>query len=98
MGAVKLDVCNPTGLEKKVKKTFEAERFASLDGKRIGLVWNHKDYGDKVLDVVEEIFKERYPNVSLSRFQMKECCIKPPEGELQDIAKHIDAVVYTLGD
>jgi len=98
MCAVKLEVYNPTGLEIKVKKTFEADRFDSLDGKRIGLVWNHKDYGDKVLDVVEEIFRERHPNVHLSRWQLQECCIKPPEGELQDIAKHIDAVVYTLGD
>ena len=98
MEMVSMEVLKPTGFEDKIKKTFEADRFDSLDGKRIGLVWNHKDYGDKMMDVVEEVFRERYPNVQLSRWQMQECCIKPPEGELQDIAKHIDAVVYTLGD
>ena len=98
MGTISMEVLKPTGFEEQIKKTFEADRFDSLDGKRIGLVWNHKDYGDKMTDVVEEIFRERYPNVQLSRWQLKECCIKPPEGELEDIAKHIDAVVYTLGD
>ena len=98
MAAVAMEVLRPTGLERKARETFEADRFDSLDNKRIGLVWNHKDYGDILLDLVGELFRERYPSVQLSRWQLKECCIRPPEGELEDIAKQVDAVVYTLGD
>jgi hypothetical protein len=97
MGKVSLSVSRPTGTM-VLDESMAAKRDDSLDGKRIGLVWNHKDYGDKLLDVVEEIFKERYPKALLSRWQLKECCKKPPEGEIQAIAEKVDAVVYTLGD
>ncbi|MBC8550785.1 MAG: hypothetical protein H8D23_14165 [Candidatus Brocadiales bacterium] len=97
MSTKKIEVLRPTGMVLE-NKAEAAVRDVSLDGKRIGLVWNHKDYGDKLLDAVEEIFKERYPKAILSRFQLKECCKKPPEGEIESIAKEVDAVVYTLGD
>lgn len=97
MDAITMSVLRPTGAT-VVDEKMAANRDASLDGKRIGLVWNHKDYGDKLLDVVEELFRERYPQALLSRLQLKECCKKPPEGEIEAIAEKVDAVVYTLGD
>jgi hypothetical protein len=98
MGSVKLEVLNPTGSDPPKGKGIGARRFDNLDGKRIGLVWNNKDYGDKLLEKVRELLKERYPTAQFSMYRLKECCIAPPEGELEKIGKQIDAVVYTLGD
>ncbi|NNG01218.1 MAG: hypothetical protein HKM93_17635 [Desulfobacteraceae bacterium] len=97
MSTNSIEVLRPTGMIVD-KKAEAAVRDTSLDGKKIGLVWNHKDYGERLLDAVEEIFKERYPKAILSRWQLEECCKKPPEGEIESIAEKIDAVVYTLGD
>lgn len=98
MGSVTLEVLRPTGLEITEEESSVARRTDVLDGKRIGLVWNHKDYGDRLVDEVEKLLHERYPTAELSRWQLKECCKKPPEGELETIAEAVDAVVYALGD
>ncbi|MBW1612618.1 MAG: hypothetical protein JRJ57_01315 [Deltaproteobacteria bacterium] len=97
MGSVTLEVLRPTGLE-VAEEISLAPRLNVLDGKRIGLVWNHKDYGDRLLDEVEKLLNERYPTAELSRWQLKECCKRPPEGELEAIAAEVDAVIYSLGD
>jgi hypothetical protein len=98
MNSMTLEVLRPTGLDVTSEKSLGAHRVETLDGKRIGLVWNNKDYGDKVLDQVHALLAERLPSAKFSRWRLKECCIKPPEGELEKIAKEVDAVVYTLGD
>lgn len=98
MGSVTLEVMRPTGVEIPEEISSVAQHADALDRKRIGLVWNHKDYGDRLLDEVEALLHEKYPTAELSRWQLKECCKKPPEGELEAIAEAIDAVVYTLGD
>jgi len=98
MGSVTLEVMRPTGIEILEEISSVPRPVDAIDGKRIGLVWNHKDYGDRLLDEVEGLLLERYPRAELSRWQLKECCKKPPEGELEAIAEAVDAVVYTLGD
>jgi len=97
MSAITLSVLRPTG-KTVVDEEKAARRDQSLNGKRVGLVWNHKDYGERMLDAVEELFRRHHPNALLSRWQLKECCKRPPEGEIAAIAEHVDAVVYTLGD
>lgn len=98
MGSVKLEVLQPTGLDVTEGRSLAAHRVDTLEGKRIGLVWNNKDYGDKLLDEVKELLRERYPTAEFSMHRLRECCAPPPEGELERIAAEVDAVVYTLGD
>ena len=98
MGTVNLEVLQPIGLDVKEGKTNAAQRLDNLEGKRIGLVWNSKEYGDKLLDKVEELLADRYPTTEISRWRLRECCQAPPDGELENIAEKVDAVVYTLGD
>ena len=98
MNSMTLEVLRPTGLDVTVGKSLDAHRVETLDDKRIGLVWNNKDYGDKLLDQVHTLLSERFPSAKFSRWRLKECCVRPPEGELEKIAKEVDAVVYTLGD
>jgi hypothetical protein len=69
-----------------------------LNGKRIGLVWNNKDFGEKLLYQVQNLLQEQYPEASFKLYRLRDCCVAPPEGELEQIADEVDAVVYTLGD
>lgn len=98
MGKVTLEVFRPTGSEVGEDGFVAAQRAGNLDGKRIGLVWNNKDYGDKLLKKVQELLEAQYPRADFSMWRLKECCVPPPEGELENIAAHVDAVVYALGD
>jgi len=98
MSSLKLEVLKPTGSDPKLDGSIGAERTDALDGKRIGLVWNNKDYGDKLLEKVKEFLQEKFPRAQFPMFRLKECCVPPPAGELEKIAEQIDAAVYTLGD
>jgi len=93
-----LEVLQPIGLDITEKGSLAANRVDTLEGKKIGLVWNNKDYGDKLLDEVKELLRERYPTAEFSMYRLRECCAPPPEGELERVATEVDAVVYTLGD
>jgi len=98
MGSVKLEVFNPTGADPSHDGLVGAARVNTLEGKKIGLVWNNKDYGDKLLEKVKVHLQERYPTAQFTLYRLKECCVPPPAGELERIAKEVEAVVYTLGD
>lgn len=45
------------------QKGASAPRLSSLEGKRIGLYWNHKPGGDAALQRAGELLKRRYPGV-----------------------------------
>ncbi len=98
MGSVKLEVLRPTGADPSQDGSIGAARVNTLEGKKIGLVWNNKDYGDKLLEKVKVLLQERYPTAQFTLYRLKECCVPPPAGELERIAKEVEAVVYTLGD
>ena len=98
MGSVKLEVLKPTGSDPAQDGSIGATRVNTLEGKKIGLVWNNKDYGDKLLEKVKDLLQERYPTAQFTMFRWKECCVRPPAGELEKIAEQVEAVVYTLGD
>jgi hypothetical protein len=98
MDSVKLEVMDPTGIDPRLDGSIGAPRINTLEGKRIGLVWNNKDYGDKLLEQVKDLLQKRYPTAQFIMFRLKECCVPPPPGELEKIAKEVEAVIYTLGD
>ncbi len=94
---VRLEVVNPAGeVEKAAKKTL-ANRPASLDGKRVGLVHNKKTGGDILLARTAELLKERYKNVEVNWFS-RVCCMAPPEGYIESVVKGSDVAVAAAGD
>ena len=54
-----LKVLNPES-ETRVEKVTGAPRVASLDGKRVGLIFNEKPQGDVLLERTAELLKERF--------------------------------------
>ncbi len=94
---VELEVLNPEGriLEKGTKL---APRLASLDGKRIGMVWNGKPNGDVLLKEVGKLLKERFPTAEIVSHRVSYSGRKLPPGEIKAVAKDIDAGVFASGD
>ena len=96
-GKVELEVLNPEGKIVKKGKAL-APRLETLEGKKIGLVWNGKPNGDKLLNEIGKLLKERYPTAETVSHRVSFSGTKLPQGELEAIAKDIDAGVFTSGD
>ncbi|MFC2069185.1 hypothetical protein ACFLTP_09315 [Chloroflexota bacterium] len=93
---VVLKVLNPAG-EAKVHKKASATRFDSLDGKRLGLVYNRKPRGDVLLARTAELLKTRFKDIDVTWFD-RECCKPPSEAYIEAAAKGSDVVVAAAGD
>ncbi|MFC1910541.1 hypothetical protein ACFLXC_04570 [Chloroflexota bacterium] len=94
---VKLEVLNPSGKIQKVDKRPLAPRPSSLDGKRIGLVYNLKTGGDTLLARTAELLKERYKIKEVSWYK-RPCCMAPPEGYIEDAAAGSDVIIAAAAD
>ena len=79
-----------------------APRLDKLDGKKIGLLCNNKRAAPLILNVTEKLLKERFPTVTISRFNARSFSVssleKDREGEFNDWIKGVDAVVAAVGD
>jgi len=94
---VRLEVLNPAGEAEKVEKRALAPRPSSLDGKRVGLVYNLKTGGDALLTRTAELLKERFRGVELNWFS-RACCVAPPEGYIENAAKGSEVAVAAAAD
>ncbi len=62
----KLEVLNPAAITQGEVDQFNlAARPRSLDGKRIGLLWNGKRGGDTALAKAGELLQARFKNIKL---------------------------------
>jgi len=79
-----------------------APRLDKLDGKKIGLLCNNKRAAPLILNVTEKLLKEKFPTVTISRFNTRSFSVssleKDREGEFNDWIKGVDAVVAAVGD
>jgi hypothetical protein len=74
-----------------------AARDGSLDGKRIGLLWNAKVNADIYLRRLQELISERNNGVEFV-WQAKPTASKPMEPEVLDEMRTCDLVVTAFGD
>ncbi len=93
----RLEVLNPAGKIQKAEKKTLAPRPTSLDGKRVGLVYNLKSGGDTLLTRTAELLKEKY-NVAEVNWFKRACCVEPPEGYIEGAAEGSDVVVAAAAD
>jgi hypothetical protein len=96
-GRVELKVLNPEGEPVKKEKRL-APRPDTLEGKKIGLIWNGKPYADKLLKEIGKLLVERHPTAETVFRRISFTSVKLPPGELEEIAKDIDVGVFTAGD
>jgi hypothetical protein len=73
------------------------DRPTSLDGKRIGLLWNSKVNADIYLARLRELITERHRDVEFV-WQAKPTASRPMEPEVFAELKRCDLVVTAFGD
>jgi hypothetical protein len=96
------EVLNPWAEADPIPLKGLAARLDKLDGKKIGLLCNNKRAAPLILDVTEQLLKERFPTAKVSRFNARSFSVssleKDREGEFNDWIKGVDAVVAAVGD
>lgn len=90
-------VYRPTYDEQTVEGGALAARLGSLEGKRIGLLWNAKVNADVFLRRMKELIAERHHNVEFVWCQ-KPTASKPMEPAILEELKRCDAVITAFGD
>ena len=96
--AVELVLPTPRG-EIGAKRIFPpAARLADLSGKRIALVHNKKAGADTFLDAVEELLKQKYPDISFVKGYTTEVNLAREPAFYKEVAQKADAFIFGSGD
>ena len=90
-------VYRPTYDDVAATGTKLAARHGSLDGKRVGLLWNAKVNADIYLRRLQELISERHDGVQFV-WQQKPTASKPMEPEVFEALRECDVVVTAFGD
>ncbi len=93
--AITLSVLNPRGEIAPPPVFAPQPRIADLSGKRVGIYWNGKAGGNYFWNVVEQLVKERIPNVTVVRY---EGAYDLGETLAAKMAREVDAFFYGVGD
>lgn len=75
-----------------------APRLSTLDGATIGVIWNGRAYGDKILGRVLEALKERHRIKEVVFRQKPYIGNLAPEEILSEIAARSDGAITGVGD
>lgn len=85
---------NPLG-QCRIERTSLARRLASLEGKSIGFIDNHKPNADRFLTYIEEMIRADYGGVQTHRVRKNFSACYLIANELEG---KVDAVVNAWGD
>ncbi len=95
---VELVLPTPKG-EIETKRIFPpAARVSDLSGNRIALVHNKKAGADTFLAAVEELLKQKYPDISFVKGYTTEINLASPPTFYDEVAKKADAFIFGSGD
>jgi hypothetical protein len=94
-----LEVLNPVAQQVK-KEGANAPRLARLEGKVIGLYWNHKAGGDSALKRVGELLKARFPGLETRSYvgSIGGSNRFVTENDVKKISQECAAVIATSAD
>jgi len=91
---IEWEVFNPEAeYDKPVLKL--APRLTDLNNKKIGLFWNGKPNGDKLLDAVGQLLQQQFDNLELIKFNLM---ISVGAENVKLMAEECDGVVAAIGD
>jgi len=92
---VSLELLNPRGEIVPPPTLGPSPRLPDLAGKRIGLYWNGKVGTNVFFDTVEEMLKEKFPTIKVSRYVG---AFDLGDALAAKIAKEVDTVINGVGD
>ncbi|MFH1652372.1 MAG: hypothetical protein ABID87_09790 [Chloroflexota bacterium] len=72
-----------------------APRLSDLNHKKIGLFWNGKLNGDRLLDAVGRLLRAKFTGLEVSRYNLN---INAGDANLKRMAQECDGVVAATGD
>ncbi len=75
-----------------------ANRVTSLTGKRIGVLWNNRPGGDKLLTHVAESLNQKYEFSEIYFTKKTFIGNAAPQEIIDDLASRVDAVIVGVGD
>ena len=91
---IELEVFNPEAeYDKPVLRL--APRLTDLNNKKIGLFWNGKPNGDKLLDAVGQLLQQQFDNLEVIKFNLM---ISVGAENVKLMAEECDGVVAAIGD
>ncbi len=92
---VSLELLNPRGEIEVPTVYFPSARISDLAGKTIGLYSNGKPGMDNFYTALEDLLRERYPDIKINRltgaFEIR-------DDDAKDFISGIDAFIYAVGD
>jgi len=92
-----IEVLNPTA-GPATGKIIMANRTGTLDGMRLGVIWNGRPYGDKVINSVIDILRQKY-NFESVVFRKKPFIGNvAPTSIQEEIIGSCDVVITGIGD
>jgi len=91
---IEWEVLNPTAEYEKVCY-IHAPGITTLEGKRIGMLWNNKPDGDIFLDSFGELLQERFKDIGLTKFYAPDVIWSE---DTSSKVENVDAVIAGVGD
>ena len=94
---VSLEVLNPKGVIEPPQTLGLAPRIPDLAGKKVGLIPNIKQGASTLFDVLEELLKQKYPDITVIRYPARMLRQELAE-EFQQVSNECDAFIHAIGD
>ncbi|MBI4307893.1 MAG: hypothetical protein HY684_03720 [Chloroflexi bacterium] len=85
-------------IETQSERAAPALRLDSLKGKRLGILWNRRPMGDKLLRWVGESLLRKYQMAELFFFQKTYFGNAAPPDIIEALADKVDAAIVGVGD
>ena len=96
---VTLELLNPMGVIEPPATLGLSARIPDLDGKKIALIHNNKPGAANLLDALEELLKEKYPNATILRQYQTDPVLPPKDPKFyKKAAAESQAFVFAVCD
>jgi hypothetical protein len=82
----------------KLQTSKRAPALASLEGKTIGLLWNHKVNGDKLLNETAALLQSQFGGKVLPMVTKRNASAPAPAELLTNLAPECDYIITASGD
>ncbi len=82
----------------KVGGVEPAGRLASLKGKKLGILWNNRPRGDKLLKLVAELIQQKCEVADIYFTKKPFIGNEAPQELIDDLASKVDAAIVGVGD
>jgi hypothetical protein len=92
-----IKVLNPTAGSARGTSVL-APRLGALDGKTIGVIWNGRAYGDRIITEAIDILKQRHRLREVVFLEKPFLGNIAPEPILAEIAARADGAITGVGD